>query len=211
MSATAKKNESLVWTDDEVELLLRVTLEYKTTRYQENVDWESCQSKYQDIGNAFRDRYPRDAAPAGKEFPHEPSTITKAQITAKLKAVRNKYRHAVDSGRQSGHGLIFFELCHEIWGGTPATTGISSGFESGDLVEETSPSSPRSVSPAPTVDREAEVVCRRNLLQEKLKNHRTDRLKRKVPAEASENEDKQYRKRVLELMESCNTRLGTTQ
>lgn len=36
MASIGKKTESLVWTDDEVELLLRVTLEYKSQKYQEN-------------------------------------------------------------------------------------------------------------------------------------------------------------------------------
>ena len=32
---------SFIWTDDEVELLLDVTLQYKTKRAQESVDWEA--------------------------------------------------------------------------------------------------------------------------------------------------------------------------
>ncbi|KAM4581210.1 uncharacterized protein PAE49_005816 [Odontesthes bonariensis] len=204
MSSSARRNDSLVWTDDEVELLLRVTLEYKTTRYEENVDWETCQNKYQDIAVAFRQQYTTgDAAAAGKDFPHEPSTITKTQITAKLKAVRNKYRHAVDSGRLSSHGvLIFYELCHEIWGGSPAVTPIPSGFESGDLVEETEET---------TEDSDAEIVRRRNLLQDKLINHRTGRLKRKAPAEAIAEEDIKIMRRMLELMESSEMHVRETE
>lgn len=40
------ENKVLLWTDDEVQLLLRVTLNYKTTECQENNDWESCRSTY---------------------------------------------------------------------------------------------------------------------------------------------------------------------
>ena len=41
-----KKNEkskvdAFIWNDDEVELLLKVTMEYKTSNAIENVDWES--------------------------------------------------------------------------------------------------------------------------------------------------------------------------
>lgn len=41
--------ESPVWTDDEIKLLLRVTLDYKCAKYKGNVKWESCHSKYADI------------------------------------------------------------------------------------------------------------------------------------------------------------------
>ena len=41
--------ESFVWTDDEVELLLKVTAEYKVNQTAKNIDWESCQTKYSDI------------------------------------------------------------------------------------------------------------------------------------------------------------------
>lgn len=34
--------------DNEVKLLLRLTLEYKASKLQENVVWESCQAKYSD-------------------------------------------------------------------------------------------------------------------------------------------------------------------
>ena len=57
-------------------------------------------------------------------------------ITTKLKSIRAKYRGAVDTGRRSGHGrviLLFFELCGQIWGGSPATTSMSSGIESTDI------------------------------------------------------------------------------
>ena len=52
-----KKSDSFSWSDDEVELLLKVTLEYKTSRALENVDWESCQQKYGDIFLSL-DQYP---------------------------------------------------------------------------------------------------------------------------------------------------------
>ena len=39
--AKRKDVSSFVWTDDEVELLLRITNEYKVAKNAENVDWES--------------------------------------------------------------------------------------------------------------------------------------------------------------------------
>ena len=37
------------WTDDEAELLLNITLEYKTEKIADCIDWESVRSKYADI------------------------------------------------------------------------------------------------------------------------------------------------------------------
>ena len=58
--STNKKSqaEPFVWTDDEVDLLLSVVLEYKVSRTSENVDWETCQSKYSDILELFHAQYP---------------------------------------------------------------------------------------------------------------------------------------------------------
>ena len=57
-SKKATKSDAFVWTDDEVELLLSVVLDYKTTRTAENVDWETCQQKYTDILDLFVGQYP---------------------------------------------------------------------------------------------------------------------------------------------------------
>ena len=55
-SSKSKKNkfDNFIWSDDVVELLLNVVLEYKTARTIENVDWETCQTKYADILDLFR-------------------------------------------------------------------------------------------------------------------------------------------------------------
>ncbi|XP_047453544.1 uncharacterized protein si:ch211-174j14.2 [Mugil cephalus] len=148
----AKRIDSFVWTDDEVELLLRITLEYKASKFQDNVDWESCQSKYADIMEKFLAQYP--SQPTDKDFPHN-GFIAKSQVTAKLKNVRAKYRQAVDTGRRSGQGRvirIFFELCEKIWGGSHPSRCIDAGIETGDL-DECAPlpspqSSPQSRSPS---------------------------------------------------------------
>ena len=42
------------WSDDEVELLLNVALDYKASKAMENIDWESCQNKYQDIMDSWK-------------------------------------------------------------------------------------------------------------------------------------------------------------
>ena len=67
MAPVAKKAESFVWTDCKVELLLRLTLDYKANKLQQNVDsCQSCQSKYLDLANAFRAQCPTEAT---EDFP----------------------------------------------------------------------------------------------------------------------------------------------
>ena len=135
--------EYFTWTDDETELLLSLTLEYKTEKSLENIDWESLRSKYNDIHERFvahLQNIVEGTTPAPDKYsPHRPEEITTAVVTSKLKGIRGRYRKAVDSGRKSGHGRVvelYFTLCQEIWGGSPATEQISSGLESGDLLEE---------------------------------------------------------------------------
>ena len=55
-SSKSKKNkfDNFIWSDDVVELLLNVILEFKTAWTMENVDWETCQTKYADILDLFR-------------------------------------------------------------------------------------------------------------------------------------------------------------
>ena len=63
----------MVWVDDEAELLLNVTLEYRVSKYMENVDWDSVQSKYQDLLNRMKVQLPANAEEARKmqkDYPH---------------------------------------------------------------------------------------------------------------------------------------------
>ena len=134
--------KAFVWTDDEVELLLSVVNDYKVSKAMVNTDWESCQSKYTDILELFKQQYPsskEEAARLGKDYPHNADVLSKAIITTKMKAIRVKYRHAVDSGRKSGHGrvvLLYFDYCEKIWGGSPATTTLESGIETTEISVE---------------------------------------------------------------------------
>ncbi|XP_033981040.1 uncharacterized protein LOC117478207 [Trematomus bernacchii] len=222
MADVCARKEVFSWTDDEVELLLRVTLEYKTSLIQDNVDWESCKLKYSDIDDLFQAQYPR--TDTGKDFPHSVGAITKAQLAAKLKQIRIKYRHAVDTKRRSGQGRVvhmFFELCEEVWGGSPATCSLRSGIETVDLEASSSgPSSPRSLecsndSPPPELSESsgslpaaAVVQHRRNLLQVQLNGHRSDRLKKKLPVDHAVQEDLKLKRRMVELMEQNQTRIA---
>ena len=46
----SKRNEDLfTWTDDESNLLLSSTADYRAQKLLEGIDWESAQAKYSDI------------------------------------------------------------------------------------------------------------------------------------------------------------------
>ena len=92
-SKKKSKNEAFVWTDDEVDLLLSVVLEYKIAKTSENFDWETCQSKYADILDLFISQYPsaENAIQLDKEFPHQENELTKAILTSKMKAFAQSF------------------------------------------------------------------------------------------------------------------------
>ena len=68
-----KYADTYKWTDDEVELLLTVTKEYKTKQIAKRIDGESCVDKYGEILEAYSVHYPspEDAAAIGKDLPHK--------------------------------------------------------------------------------------------------------------------------------------------
>ncbi|KAL4007987.1 hypothetical protein ACER0C_001839 [Sarotherodon galilaeus] len=227
--ANRSRTESHVWTDHEVELFLNLTLKYKTAKTQENMDWETCQGKYADIHTLFLEQYPSEKS---QEFPHRKEDITRAIITTKLKAIRGKYRQAVDSGRKSGHVrvvLLYFELREQIWGGSPATTAILSGIETADVDTASHHSESASTSSVPDIstvelsdvsdqaqsedsDLPTSVLKeRRDLLNAKLKGHRQDRLKRRLSTETQllnvAEVDIQMKKRILDMMETPERQL----
>ncbi|XP_024124007.1 uncharacterized protein LOC112143965 [Oryzias melastigma] len=206
---------TFVWTDKEVELLLSVVRKYKVNKTQENIDWESCRSKYVDILTQYLEQYPAETS---TEFPHEKRELTRAILTTKLEAVSEKYRQAVDSCRRSRHGRVvlhYFEVCEQIWGGSPATTAMTSGIETTELDQSLptpSPSTSSSSTQEPTEnvsDTESDnsaapaVEERRDLLQAKVRGRR---LKRKLPAETlwlnALEEDQRVNKKLLDILET---------
>ncbi len=64
---------------DEVELLLKITNDYKVEKVTQGVDWESCQSKFTEILTIYKEQYPSEeqTTELGKEFLHSVDEITK--------------------------------------------------------------------------------------------------------------------------------------
>lgn len=127
------------WTDDESELLLTVTHQYKIQKITQGENWESVKSKYADIlklMTAELPSTPEELKQCVKDYHHTADEMTKDILSNKLKAIRLKFRKAVDEGRKSGNGrvvFLYYELCEKIWGGSPATEQLDSGLETADI------------------------------------------------------------------------------
>ena len=55
-----KEKKELQWTDNEAELLLNVTFDYKVAKVAISVDWESVKSKYENILERFKAELPAE-------------------------------------------------------------------------------------------------------------------------------------------------------
>ncbi|XP_060772569.1 uncharacterized protein LOC132883229 isoform X2 [Neoarius graeffei] len=136
-----------------------------------------------------------------------------------MKAIRGKYKNAIDTGRRSGHGRVVFlylELCEEIWGGSPSTTTLHNGLETRDMEDTAAASSACSsasvsLEESATDDESLDITPaakqRRDQLEATLKGHRHDRLKRKLPAEAhNAAEDRNLKKKLVDIIETAENR-----
>ena len=209
---------------------------YKVSKNAEGIDWESIQSKYADILELMLAEYPEtpDAAKdLNKDYPHKKTEITKQVLTTKLKAIRIKFRQAVDSGRKNGHGrvvFLYFDLCEHIWGGSPATEQILSGVESIDIDQQVTTSSTETASagslnssvdedqPAQSKDDNTgaqgdsssptTTQQRRELLGAQLSSYKQEKLKRKLPVDSQllncAKEDLVLKKKLVDQMDQID-------
>lgn len=125
--------------------------------------------------------------------PHENGSFGATAAATKLKAVRKKYRVAVDSGKKSGHGrviLLYFNECEALWGGSPATTNVNdlfslvTGESDSDETSFTAASSSISAPPASSTPASDEINKRRALLDETLAKHKKQKLQKKCSVES---------------------------
>ena len=126
---TRTEDIHLVWTDDEVQLLLE-TRDFKAKKVYAGVDWESIKDRYENICVTFVSDLPKQTG--SEECAHSTDFFTRERIESKIKQIQEKYRKALDAGRQSRGGRIvatFYDLCSEIWSGSPATESIQAGLE----------------------------------------------------------------------------------
>lgn len=103
-----------MWSDDEAELLLNVTHDYKIQHLVDGTCWKSVKSKYADILELFRKELPpseEEASWFNKNYPHKPKVVTKENVLTKLKAVKKKFREVGLSLSLSHCLSVFVVLC----------------------------------------------------------------------------------------------------
>ena len=84
--------KSYLWSNDEVELLLNITNEYKVKKVANAVDWEYVKNKNSDILELLKDTFSDDEETQernilSKDLPHKKDEIMKQVLTSKLKAI----------------------------------------------------------------------------------------------------------------------------
>ena len=221
MAAAADKN--FMWSDEEINLLLHVVIDYTAGKAGEGVDWESVRSKYEDVTKMFLEKYPGDDK---EKFPRRTEasrSFNKDRIQNKLKRIKLNFRKAVDKGRRSGGGRVvttFYEECCEIWSGAPAVESITGGIDTSsvdldssrelddgsvDSLAENLPVASTEETESVTNDKVAE---RRQLLQKQLRGKRDSKLTKKLSTDnqllAVAREDLQLKRKVLDQMEEAD-------
>ena len=127
-SQVSKKDDpTFSWTDKEVELLPESVKIFKKNMEAEGVERESLRTKYDKIMEIVHKNYPKTG-----NIEECIQELHKACITSKVKKVHSDYKKAADLGKRSGGRrtiMTFYDLCQDIWAGSPATTSLSSGFD----------------------------------------------------------------------------------
>ena len=86
--------ESLQWTENQIELLLQCTIEYKQSKESQSIDWESVRTKYEDIRILLNVNLDENLT----------GGLTKERVSSKLKKIRSGYKTAIDQRKISGGG-----------------------------------------------------------------------------------------------------------
>lgn len=225
ISTTTKKakEKQFSWTDGEIQLLLETVKDYKTKQEYEGIDWMSVRTRFEDIRNLFVKSYP---STYDDEYPNSEETglFSKDRLLVKLKTIRLNFKKALDSGRASGGGRVvacFYDLCREIWGGSPAvekmgcgidTSGVldedKAGDQRDDAVEEeenkeddNSKTSACSHQASELTSNRNSCANRRQMLSDKLTDSRNKKLKKTIPFEnqmlALAKDDAELRKNLV--------------
>jgi len=197
-----KKEDTFSWSDDEIQLLLMTALDFKSQCEFEGTNWESKRSKYEQIFELMMKDYPS----ADSENYQNRDSLNKDRITAKLKSIRTGFKKAADAGRKSGGGRVvftFYDLCVNLWGGSPAVTSLpfgvdTSGQNDNDESEEDEPLSP-TYSPQTEISRES------SLADEQEESIGVERDEARSDAENKRNEDVTSGKDKLEKINKAAT------
>ena len=98
--------ESFSFTEDEIQLLLEVGIEYKAEREYCGVDWELVRNKYEQINEKLNKQYPKNSTDGFPNSENAEQTLTVKCIGGKLKTTRTNFMKAVDTNKRNGGGRI---------------------------------------------------------------------------------------------------------
>ena len=87
------KKDIFSWSDDEIQLLLIITLDFKSRCGFKGMNWESKISKYERIFELMMKQYPMTVS----ENYQNKNLLNKVCITAKLKSIRTGFKKAADA------------------------------------------------------------------------------------------------------------------
>ena len=216
-----------MWTDEEINLLLLVVIDYKAGKAGEGVGWEMVRSKYEDITKIFFKKYPENDKEKFPRRTEASGSFNKDQIQNKLKRIKFNFRKAVDKGRRSGGRRVvttFYEECCEIWSGAPAVESIACGIDTSSIDLDSSREinddsvDTEDVPVVPTEEVESvtndKVAERKQVLQKQLKGKRDSKLTKKLSTDnqllAVAREDLQLKRKVLDQMEEADKKYQKT-
>ena len=100
------------WTDDELQLLLEASLDFRSKCKFQGESWESKRSKYENILDIMFKQYPKDQ----EKYPNK-EKLNKDRVAAELKNIRTGNRKTCNNGRESGGDrilLTFYGLCGNL-------------------------------------------------------------------------------------------------
>ena len=90
-------DKNFLWSDEEINLLLHVVIDYKARKAGEGVDWETVRSKYEEVTKIFLEKYPDD----GKEKFHQ---RTETSRSFNKDRIQNTKKDQVKLPKGSGQG-----------------------------------------------------------------------------------------------------------
>ena len=139
-------------------------------------------------------------------------TINKARVTSKIKNIRSSYKKAFDLGKRSGGGrivMIFYDLCNEIWNGSPATTSSAGGADTSSTangLDNTTIDEDKEKSQVVPVNNDS--GDRRNQIAKFLKEERHKRMSKKRSFEQQQaafyQEDLSLKKQLIDKMDAAD-------
>ena len=100
------RRKKFSWTNDELQLLLQVALDYKAKcQFNANV-WETKRQKYEDIFDILLKKYPDEK----EKYPNK-EKMNKERVAVKLKSIQSEFKKAIECGKKKWWKSCGFSFC----------------------------------------------------------------------------------------------------